>query len=183
MSRTGLVASALSASVLAATGCGGAASKTQSTQSAQSTSAKTATADRAVAGTSPSPARANHSRLTRAQLIAAADSICARLNKQAASVTNTSLAGVGSTAPVVAGYYRAAFAELRGLTAPRSMTRDWNAIVAAIEPIARQTLIMGKYASDNDPLATAKVEERISHIQLRRIAIAKRNGFKDCAEL
>jgi hypothetical protein len=184
MSRTRLLAGALSASLFVVSGCGGTATKTQSAQSVGSASPKTTTSGGAVAP-APPPIHTSPktSRLTRAQLIAAADAICARLSKRTRSVTNTSLAGVGSTAPLVAGYYRAAFAELRNLTPPRSMARDWKAIVSDIRPVADETLIMGKYATDNDPSAAAKVEGRIARIQLHRIAIAKRNGFKDCAEI
>jgi hypothetical protein len=182
MSHTRLAAVALTATTLAASGCGGSTTKSQS---ANSTNAGTSAGQPATTPQPPTRAEApaRGPRLTRAELIAKADAICARLNRQAGSVRNTSLRGVGSTAPLVAGYFRAAFAELRRLTPPAAMARDWKAIVSDIQPVAGEVVIMGKYASDNDPASTAKVESRIARVQLHRIAIAKRNGFRDCAEL
>ena len=176
MSRLRLVAPALAAIALAASGCGKSASTTTSAQtasSAQSNSSTTTTTTTTLAGaTKP---------LTRAELIAKADLICKRVNARHAATSFDTKGDYARLLPPLAAYQLAAAAAMRKLTPPPSMAAGWQQIVNDAQTFAEDVAKLGQYAVANKlragravSLAGAKADEQM-------LAIALREGFQDCA--
>jgi hypothetical protein len=167
----------LAAATLAAYGCGG-ASKTAS--SAVTTSAATQTAPSS--STVHTESAASTQPLTRAQLIAAADMICRRVNLKRASIKLSSLADYAHLLPELAAYERAAVAQMRKLVPPASMASSWQRLISAGQTVAGGTAAVGEHATasglrevESQSIAAGKALER-------SLTLAKREGFKDCAQ-
>jgi hypothetical protein len=119
---------------------------------------------------------------TRTELIAKADAICGRLNARLASSPIKSVADFARIVPRLAAYERAAFAELGRLLPPASMASDWRQIVAGGQTIASYTAKLGEYAKANNLKGAGPLYPASRKVQQKTLAIAKRDGFKDCAE-
>lgn len=176
-----LAALALAATTLAAMGCGGSSSST--TAKSSSTAAQTNAVQSALARAS-GPVRIGHSKpLSRAEFIAEADKVCKRLNHSAHAVQTSTLRSVGTTAARLAQYYRVALNEFARLTPPNELIATWTSIVTEIQAMPHAILTRGQFALANDPHSTVQAESQITKLQLSRLALAKRNGFSDCAEV
>jgi hypothetical protein len=185
MSHTRLVVFVLAASTVAVAGCGG--SKTTSSQSKASVPAEQSaqtqqSSTQTESSTSTESATAGKP-LAHTALVAKADAICRHLNMQAATISIKSPQDIARTAPQLAIYYRTALTDLRKLTPPAAIAGDWKAIVADVQTLANEIVTVGKYAADNDPASMTRVDKNVTNVQRHRFAIAKRDGFKDCAEL
>jgi hypothetical protein len=156
MSRTRLAALALTAGALAGSGCGEAAKSSN--------------------GSGP---------LTRAELIAKADTICLGINaKRAATKFTASLAESARLLPALVAYDRAAVTELRKLIPPPSMANGLKEITAYVQTLANVTATANESAKAN----TRKLEKtqslalEVVKARQRMVDAAKREGYKDCAQ-
>lgn len=178
MLRTPFAALALAAAVSAMSGCGG-SSKTVSS---------TAPTTRSGAASTPAlpPATpvtvATGTPLTRAQLLASADAICARRNARVESVAIQSSADFIRMMPQIAIYNTTQANELSKLVPPASMRSVWTVILTDFHRYGEYMNRLAAYAPQRNPAvlgATLKSSERL---RARLDALAKREGFKQCSK-
>jgi len=173
---------ALAATALAICGCGG-SSKTTSTTSAATTSTPATTASAPITSTTtPSVKTASGEALTQAELIAKADAICARINTKRSSVVVSTAQQYKTLVPQLATYEQAAVAELATLVPPASMAGDWKLIVAGSQQLADNITKLGEYAKANRLGSQNALVASNEKTQEQLTAVAKRAGFKDCAQ-
>jgi hypothetical protein len=176
MLHTQLAALALAAITLVASGCGG-SSKTESTTTAAAVStAATSTA------TTSTPATAEPGKLTRAELIAKTDAICARINAKRSSTKFTKEQDYARLVPPLAAYEQAAAAELSKLTPPASMANEWQQIASRVQTVANDTATVGHDIVTKQDNAGGALLTKLTNILLQMNAIAKREGFTSCAQ-
>jgi hypothetical protein len=173
-----LVALALAATTLAASGCGSskATSTTTSTAAAASSTSTASTPTTEQATTTSEPGGA----LTREELIAKANVICAHANVQLAPISVLVPSDIVRVTPLVAAYNRAAATELGKLMPPASLASDWHLIVANVNKVADNLDIMARHAPKNK-LATATPAYRSAAKAQEQVGvITKRDGIKEC---
>lgn len=179
MSHARLAALAVAASALIASGCGGSSKSSTHTESsalAGSTTQQASTSSPKQASTSSKP-------LTRTQLIAKADAICKRVNARLASSTAHNHQQIVRIAAQLAAFERTATGELMQLVPPAELATDWSQIVAGVRALADTTARYGEYAASNQ-LANAQKFIVAGRRRTRQAAaVAKRDGFTDCAHL
>jgi hypothetical protein len=161
MSRTYLTALAITA--LAVTGCG--ASTKSSGTSGSITSSEAA-----------------EQTLTRPNLIAKADAVCHRVNMKRTSNKIGSQQEIAHSATELASYERHALTELNKLVPPAFLANDWRQILANRQTIADDTLAVGRDVNSNNVTAAHTLLSEIEQVQRRMFAIARRDGFNDCAQ-
>jgi exosome complex RNA-binding protein Csl4 len=173
-----LAALALATTALAASGCGGSSSKTASTAAAASsgitTQASTQTAAKTESG----------KQLTSAQLIAAGDVICARLNAQLEATHIRANRELAVVLPQAAAHEQAAAAELAGLVPPTTMARDWQLVVTEMRRASEDSVKLGDYVRTKN-IRTGKGTPLVAEINvaLQRVGrTARRDGFKQCSK-
>jgi hypothetical protein len=178
MPRTRLAALALAATTVAVAGCGG------STKSSSQTTASSGTPPESVSHTdSVAQSKAPTKQLTRAELIARGDEICARVNARRNAITIRTPADVALLVPLAA-YERTAFDELGNLTPPASMAADWKIIVATAQALAEDTGKAGETAGKTNAQAAAHGPLMAFRQAQQLLSVtAARAGFKDCAEI
>lgn len=120
--------------------------------------------------------------LTRAQLIAKADTVCRRINKKLSSTTIKSQQDIARIAPKLAEYEQEALADLSKLVPPASMANDWKEIVAGAQTLADNIAKLGEYAKANNLKGARSLIQSSTKIQQQIQATAKRDGFKDCSQ-
>jgi hypothetical protein len=122
--------------------------------------------------------------LTRAELIAKADDICRRVNGKLKSSNNTinNHADIARIIPRLASFEQTALAELSKLVPPASMADDWKMIIAGAQTLADNTAKLGEYAKANKLKAARGLITSSQKVQHQTLAIAKRDGFKECSE-
>lgn len=179
-----LTALLLTMITLVASGCGG-SSKAEVTTSASSTTTTTTASTSAVTPT-PTPKvavvrLASGTPLTRAEWIKKGEAVCAKLNAQLAANTIRTPSDFARVLPQAAAYERAEFNSLVKLAPPASMSKDWQHFLTATEEWAENSLKVANLATPgnfniNTPLAVAT-----KNIHEHLAAIAKRDGFKECA--
>jgi hypothetical protein len=169
MHHVKLVAIAMATTALAASGCGG---------SSKSSGGATSATGGAPAGTGAS---ARSTPLTRAELIARGDTICRRVNQKRASTTIEPQQTYASAWTPLAVYAHAAAAEMDRLTAPPSMTKDWNRMVSSAQTIADIYSTAIRYAKAGKLDETAPLTAKLARATKEMLTTAKRQGFKDCA--
>jgi hypothetical protein len=121
--------------------------------------------------------------LTHAEWITKGEAICARLNAQLAATPAKSVTEFARALPQAAAYEQSELAQLVKLTPPPSRASDWQQFLTGTREWADDSAKMGASAragqfNANMPLfqATQKAHEKLA-------AIAKRDGFKECALL
>lgn len=122
--------------------------------------------------------------LTRPQLIASANAICAHLNARLAA-TNTTVGKVqeiGRIAPQVAALERAALAELIQLTPPADLATDWQQVLTDARTIANNMVTFGEYAQANNLKGVNRLLAANQTTERRVAATSKRDGFNHCAQ-
>ncbi len=129
--------------------------------------------------------------LTRAQLIAQADPICAsasakrkearaRLGKAASFASPQALTTIAKTAPGLAAYEREAVSKLGRLNAPTSLAHDWQSMLAGLQRLANDTAQLGAYAKEKNVKQAEKLTSGSESTRKQLLAIAGRDGFKNC---
>lgn len=122
-------------------------------------------------------------RLTRAELISKADSICRRANAAFDSASLSTPQGLSRSAPRVATVEQQAYADLASLKPPASMNASWKVIVGNYQTVARDLAELGERAKNNGTLKTyAPIVIEITNAQSARAAAAHTSGLKDCAK-
>ncbi len=122
--------------------------------------------------------------LTRAELIAKADAICKRANDKLKS-SNTTIKtqqDIAKLAPKLASFEQGALAELSKLEPPAALANDWKMIIAGAQTLADNTAKLGEYARRNDIKAARGLIQTSEKVQQQTLAIAKRDGFKECSQ-
>lgn len=202
MSHSKLAAIVIAAVALGVSGCGG-SSKTGSTTTVASTPTQTTTAQTTTAQTTPAQTTSAQTSstpttpvlpstgepikiksgtpLTRRVLIAKAEPICERANAELDSTKIKSIEDYARVLPQTASYDRIEANELSKLVPPAAMAKAWTEIVTGLQKFGEYTEMVAEYAQAKKfttavPIFTAG---RATHEKLA--AIAKRNGFKECA--
>jgi hypothetical protein len=176
MPRIHLAALVLTATALFASGCG---------TSKSSENAKTARPTESVAQTqtTTSQTTAPTGPLTRAQLIAAADANCRRVNARIeATVIRTPQDYITKLQPLAA-YEQSAATELGKLSAPASMAGKWKEIVAAKHTIATSLSQLAEYAVAKNTRLAQLSTARSGKAQKRLTSLTSHLGFKECGQL
>jgi hypothetical protein len=120
--------------------------------------------------------------LTRAELIAKADAICARFHTELHAHGSKTPQELARNVPLLASYEQTAGAELRKLTAPASMANDWKQIVDSVQTLANDTAKVAPYAKENKLQAAQSLISEGQQVQQQALAMAKRDGFNQCAQ-
>jgi len=163
---TALVAAAM----LAAAGCGG--------------SSTAAPSGSAASRTEPTESRTSNDSAARSRLIAKADAICRRLNRElAAAPSRLEARQIASSAPRNAALERRALAELGRLRPPASLARDWRQIIAYRRTLAEELAELGRYAKAGDVPAMKALGASKKRVHQKLSELATRDGFKDCSRV
>lgn len=124
--------------------------------------------------------------LTRAELTTKANAICRQVNVKLQAATKK---GVGTVqqiaklAPELAGFEETALVELGKLIPPASLERDWKAFISGAQTLAENTSKLGEYAKANNLKSAKSLIESSTTTQQQMVAIAKRNGLKECEQV
>jgi len=130
----------------------------------------------------------------RAQLIAQADPICKQTNVKRLTINKTigevrTLAGartlrtIARAMPGLAANEHQAVARLRTLTAPPSLSKDWQEILAGMQQLANNTGKLGVYARSKNVKGLEKVLASSQQLRLQLINVGTRDGFAHCGRL
>lgn len=122
--------------------------------------------------------------LTRAELIAKADTICKRVNDKLKSSNNTikGRQDIARIVPKLASTEQAALAELSKLVPPAALANDWKTIIAGAQTLADNTAKLGEYAKANNLKAARGLITSSEKVQQQVLATARRDGFKYCSQ-
>jgi hypothetical protein len=121
--------------------------------------------------------------LTRSQLIAKADPICAGVNHELTIVNAvTKRQSLRRVAVEVGIYDQRAFAQLKKLKPPAAMTSDWNVILTSIHTLGKDIPELGEIASAKNPKLNAKILGEFNTAQSDRATAAAHSGFDNCAK-
>lgn len=144
----------------------------------------------ATAQVAKAPTVSRRAAAARARFIAKADAICRGVynNLKSNSVRNNRLARRRHTGPNLvllaaqdAAYQKGANAELERLMPPSSLGRDWKEIIAGAHTLAADTAKIGEdIRAKRDAVARAVISAS-GELRQRVLAVARRDGFKDCA--
>ena len=125
--------------------------------------------------------------LTRAQLTSKADSICrtvtAKLEAASKGASASTPQQVERLTTKVSGFEQKALSELTALVPPPALEAQWQRFVDGAQRIAEATARIGEYIASKNTAASKAVISEVQATQKRMIAIAKRNGFKDCEKV
>jgi hypothetical protein len=179
-----LTALAVTAGALAVAGCGG-SSKGAATSAASTPSSSSSTQATTVAQVPPTTtiAIASGTPLSRTAWIAKADAICAHANTKIEANTIKSTQEFATILPQVALYDKTEAAELSQLVPPPSKTNDWKQIVDGLQLFGEYTSRVAEYAQAKNFAAAQPITLQGEKTHKQFVAIAKRDGFKDCAVL
>jgi hypothetical protein len=182
MLRMQIVMLALATTMLGVTGCGS-SSKSGSTSTAVSTTASSTitTTPTPLPTTTAALAIATGKPLTREQLIAKGDLICARANLKLKTMSSATRQDTARLLPQAAGYERIQATELSKLVPPASLASDWKQIVAGIQKFSELSIRAAEYLQAKNTSAATSIVQAANTTQRQLTAIAKRDGFKDCA--
>jgi hypothetical protein len=124
--------------------------------------------------------------LTRAELTVKANAICKKVSAKLASATK---GGVGTkqalarVAPKLAAFEETALGELGKLVPPANLENDWKQFVAGAQTLADNTSKLGEYVKANNLKGAKGLVLSSEATQKQMVAIARRNGFKDCEQV
>jgi hypothetical protein len=119
--------------------------------------------------------------LTRSQLIAKADPICARVNAKFKTITDNTQAELADVAPGIAAAEQQAATELANLTPPSSMAKNWTVIVNDFQIVAADVRKLSEDAKANNVKGETPSIASLTTAQHERAVAAGHSGFKDCA--
>jgi hypothetical protein len=132
-------------------------------------------------GSSPKPP------LTRAQLTSKANSICrtvtAKLEAASKGESANTPQQVQRLTAKVSGFEQKALTELTALVPPPALEADWQRFVGGAQTLAEDTAKVGEYVAGKNTAAGKAVISQAEATQKQMVAIAKRNGIKDCEKV
>lgn len=175
-----LAALALAVTTLAASGCGE-SSKTGSATTAAAAAATTATtATPPTTTTSVKPASGKS--LTRTQLIAKGDAICARAHTKLSAMSASTQKEFARLLPQAAIYDNTESNELSELVPPASMAHDWAQIISSAHLYGEYISRVADYARANNFRSATPLLHASENVQKQLIAVATHDGFKHCSQ-
>lgn len=125
--------------------------------------------------------------LTRAQLTSKADSICrtvsAKLEAASKGESVNTPQELQRLTTKVSGFEQKALSELTALVPPPALEAQWQRFVDGAQRIAEATTRIGEYIATKNTAASKAVISEVQATQKQMVAIAKRNGFKDCEKI
>jgi hypothetical protein len=123
--------------------------------------------------------------LSKTQLIAKADTICKRLDKEIADASPVGLEPrkIAAVAPPHVAAERVALKELGMLKAPAAMAGDWRQIIAYRRTLAAELAKLGSAARAGDLTTIIALAGSKLHEHKLLSALATRDGFKDCSKV
>jgi hypothetical protein len=175
-----VAALALGAVALAAAGCGGSSSKTDSVSAASATTAPTNSAA-TLPTTAPAIKLASGTPLSRSTWIARGDAICARTNTKLATISVKSVTELERTLPQIAIYTRTESTDLSKLVPPTPMTRDWAQIVDSLQLYSEYASGIARYLLAKDESAARPLFHTAVKLHEQTFATALRDGFRHCS--
>jgi hypothetical protein len=119
--------------------------------------------------------------LTRAQLIARGDAICATTTTKLMAIAPRTNTEVKRALPQVAIYLGSEAEDLSRLVAPASMTHDWTLIVNDIHLIGEYESRAYQYFQEKQEQAGGHLYVEANKLNAQSKEIAKRAGFKQCS--
>jgi hypothetical protein len=174
-----LLAPTLALTMLVVAGCGG-SSKSGSTTTVAST--PTTTAATATPPPNAPPAKvATGKPLARAQLIVAADAICARTNKKLSSFTVVTQHEFARELPQAVAYETSEVNELGKLVPPASLAHTWAQILGDFQLYNEDISRVTQYAQANKIRTAAPIIESSNVLHQKLNILAARTGFKHCS--
>lgn len=175
MSCTRLAVIALASTALAVSGCGNAAKHGVSDGSGKTT-AEVATEASTTVGQKGKV-------LVQEELIAKANSICARINARRDGLDIKSARDYGRLLPSLAIYEESTAAELASLIPPPALEGPWRQMVADAKTLADDTAKVGKYAADHGSVVGANSVASAGTLAAHHFQkVASQNGIKECAQ-
>ncbi len=168
---------ALATTMFAASGCG--SSKQAPTSSTGSKTIATATSS---VGTTTAPL-ATGKPLTRAQLIAQGDAICATATRKLTAVAARSEPELVRLLPQAAINLETEAKGLSRLVPPASMTHDWTQIINKIHFASEYVTRVTQYIKEKQEKTAGQLYEKAGYLYKQSKAIAKRDGFKRCSRV
>jgi hypothetical protein len=122
--------------------------------------------------------------LTRAELTAKANAICATVtNKLASKKGINSQQDIARVAPELASFEQTALTELGKLVPPAELANDWKEFVAGAQTLAENTAKLGEYAKANHLKEAKSLITSSEKIQQQMVATAKRDGIAACEKV
>jgi predicted lipid-binding transport protein (Tim44 family) len=178
-----LAALGLVTTALVAAGCGS-SSKTSSTQKSAANSAVSTPAVSTPASPPTTKAKlATGKALTKAQLIAKADAICARSNAKTSAIPARSVQDLPRVLPQVAIYNRAEAAELAKLVPPSSLTHDWSQMINDLELHSHYSEEVVQLMKSSKPEAAGQPFHQSTVVLEDLLTRARHDGFKRCSRV
>jgi hypothetical protein len=128
--------------------------------------------------------------LTRAQLVARATPICRATVKTRVEASkklekeNTAagppFAALAASAPALGASQTRAVAQLRKLSPPASLAKDWQSLLAGLQQLADDTAKIGADAKEKNIKAIEAIVSGGTGARTRLVTIAKRDGLEPC---
>jgi hypothetical protein len=182
---------ALVAVAVTTTGCGGGAGSA-STTSPSTKAASSQPPAPIKPGSSPSPSSTSPAsvgtpapnRATDASFVGQAEAICARRNKELASVgrLGADKSQVASVASRRAAIERQALAELTQLTPPAKLAHDWQSVITYSRLTLLRVVRLGEYARSHGARSIERFRTGSSSgVRFPLLVAAEQAGLKQCA--
>lgn len=125
--------------------------------------------------------------LTRAQLTSKANSICrtvaAKLEAASKGESANTPQQLERLTTKVSGFEQKALTELTALVPPPALEARWQRFINGAQTLAEDTAKVGQYIASKNAAASKAVISEVEATQKQMVAIAKRNGFKDCEKV
>jgi hypothetical protein len=151
---------------LAVVGCGGSARTT--TDRSQKQAASTASSQTA--------------QLSRSELIARANTVCAHMRTQVRSTAPPHTEQEGIRAFEQAAIYeQAAWAELQKLRPPAALASDWRQLLEDLKTLASDSRTYAAYIRDHNSSGAKTLATSFGPVRQRTAAIVTRDGMSECA--
>jgi len=119
----------------------------------------------------------------KSRLIAHADAICRRLNRELTSASRPEASKVARTAPHNAALEQRAVVALSKLTPPASLARDWTQIIAYRRTLAQELVALARDAKVGDVPAMQALGVTKKHVHQKLTQLATHDGFTDCSSV
>ncbi|MGH2878804.1 MAG: hypothetical protein ACRDK4_04255 [Solirubrobacteraceae bacterium] len=125
--------------------------------------------------------------LTRAQLTSKANAICrtvtAKLEAASKGESANTPQQLERLTAKVSGFEQKALSELSALVPPPALEAQWQRFVDGAQTLAEDTAKLGEYIANKNTAASKALISQAQATQKQMVAVAKRNGFKDCEQV